>query len=146
MKHLLIILLLSFSLAGYFEEHIYAGKVAHDITEQLVSVNPVIDKLAQYTAMSISHVVVDRLIGEHWQGEYSYDSTIVGTLTMFFATPREERFEFIENFVFSCLIPDILFKQAFHDHNLKPIIQLSKDQSVLVSKISVLFFCVRVDL
>lgn len=150
MRKLACIILLLMSLgvanAGYWEEHLYTGKVVQDIVKQTVKTgNPWIDKPIEWGAMSVTHIVVDRFIGEHHQGEYHADSTLVGVLTMYFATPEEDRWAFVENFICTAVIPDVLFKSLFHAHGLKPIVQLNQDQSVLISKAAVMFYTVRIE-
>ena len=142
----LLILLLAISMAGYIPEHILFSKWCQDVTKEVVKTdNEVINKLAQYSSMMASHIVVDRFIGEHQQGKWASDLTLVNTLQMFFATPEESRFEFMENFIFGWFIPDVLFKKEFHSHGLEPIFKLDQDQSILLSNVVVMLYTVRVN-
>ena len=121
-----------------FEMHLLVGDECQKICRTL-PVDPIIEKPIEWVLMMGSHRWLDYNVGEGYIGQSHYESTFIGTVMMYMATPESKKGDFIENFICTCLIPDILFKKAFHgseDH----LIDLTGDQTSLGDKISILIY------
>ena len=84
-----------------------------------------------------SHLLADYTIGEGYRGEYQILIGILGVIVMYAVTPEAEQEDFFWA-SFWGLLPDIIdkgFGRPFlHRHNLKPIFNLTPDQSELLEE------------
>ena len=139
------IIMASVCFAPDFEMHLLVGKYVQKVVPDLNTGLYVVDKLPKWGAMMASHRLADYGIGEGYIGKSHYASTAVGTMIMFYLTPDEKKGEFVENFIFTCLIPDILFKKYFHgeeDH----LYEMTGEQTGLADKFSMLIYAWEVQL
>jgi hypothetical protein len=121
--------------------HTLAGKVAWNTAGAFADKEwPQVKPFLQPMAAVGSHIVMDRLIGEAYLGDYQMDIGLVRVLIGYFLTPEgKDRDEYMQ-YAFWALLPDIgekvLGQKWMHPELSGPkVFQLSRDNNELLEEL-----------
>ena len=147
MKTIITILLLCLTTTLYASQpvgHMVAGKFAWDHAPQHFKLLWMDVDLRAPAAM-LSHVAIDRLVGEAVLGEYQTDISVVRMFTLYFAGDDAEREQFLAA-AFWSLFPDLIDKHVtpfMHTEGVGSVFNLNRDQTELLEEILLFFHVIN---